>query len=92
MVPAPQIALLAEAIRSRPTRAGMAPKFAASKNTNTVGERNAAARMCGTVSTPSSAARGSDPNATALVRSAATITRRRSHRSARAPATRPSIR
>src|SRR5438132_6160429 len=91
-VPAPQIAAFASAIRSRPTSVGTAPKFAASKHTKIVGDSSAAISTCGTVSTPKAAATGSEPSAAALARSAVTMTRRRSHRSASAPATSPSSR
>jgi hypothetical protein len=84
-----QTAEFACATRARPTSTGSAPKFAPSKNVYTACTANPTTSTCATVSTPSSCATGIDPINTALTRSADTITRRRFHRSERAPANSP---
>jgi hypothetical protein len=66
--------------------------LAASKNTNSMWVANAAASTCGAVSIPAAYATGTLPSTTALARSVATIRRRRSSRSATAPASNPTNR
>ena len=85
----PKTAVLATAIRSRPTSTGNAPKFAPSNNVDRDGTTNATTITCGTVRTPITCATGIEPITTAAETSAKTITRCRSHRSARAPKSRP---
>ena len=63
-----------------------------SKNTNTEWLANAATKTCGTVSASSQAATGIEARIAAFAKSATTITRLRSNRSASAPATRPNSR
>ncbi len=90
--PTPQTAAFACPIRSRPTMAGSAPNAAPSKKTNAAWAQKPATRAWTAVSEPSQCARGTDAIDTAAARSATTMTRRRSSRSARAPDTSPSSR
>jgi hypothetical protein len=80
---------LALAIRSLPTRTGRAPKLAPSKNTAIAGPPKATTIRCGTVRTSSRYATGTDDNSSASETSAMIIWRRRSSRSASAPANSP---
>jgi len=79
-------------MRSLPTSVGTAPKFAASKNTNTELTTKPVTITWAAVSRPSAAATGTDARTTALTRSHATISRCRFTRSARAPARSPNSR
>ena len=90
--PKPQIAELAEPIRSRPTMAGSAPNAAPSKNTKAVWVRKPAASACTAVSDPSANATGTDAMVSPATTSATTMTRCRSSRSDRAPENSPNSR